>query len=79
MLRKKKPTKAQQWQRKRYRAKGTVCGVIQLLGKLLKLRVLTPSENIALSNCIGILTHTRALWNKANNLSKRNYLSSSGK
>ena len=71
----KKPTKAQEWQRKRFQAKGSVCGTITLLKKLQKLNIFTISEGYYIEDCISRLASIKTNWENFNKMSKRKYLS----
>ena len=77
LITQRKPvTKAQQWQRKRYRAIGTICAVSTLLEKVDSLGILTIQEVGLISECLANLATLKARWKCRNYISKRTYLHS---
>jgi len=74
MKQKHKPTKAQQWQRKRRQAKGTLVSFRNRSRKLLQSGLLTAQEMILLRPVARHIEHILSDWEKQNSRSKNKYL-----
>lgn len=72
---KRKPTKAQRWQRKRWNTKGHIVAIKNRLNKINKLDILTTQEMLLVRTSVAYLTHMLFNWNERNNASKHKYIS----
>lgn len=71
---KKKPTKAQEWQRKRYQAKGSLTSARNRFRNLLETKLLIVSERIEVRRAIYSLEQLLFEWELSNKSSKHKYL-----
>lgn len=71
---KKKPTKAQEWQRKRYQIKGSLTSARNRFRNLLESGLLTNSERIDIKRAIHSIEYMLAEWKLSDKSSKQKYL-----
>lgn len=71
---KKKPTKAQEWQRKRYQAKGSLTSARNRFSNLLKAEFLSYVEKLYIEKILFDLNQMLDEWKMSDKHSKHRYL-----
>lgn len=74
-MKRKKPTKAQKWQRRRWNTKGHITSIKNRLNKINGSGILTAQEMILVKASVERLAHILYDWDKLNSASKRKYIS----